>query len=329
MRSRLLAAATTATVLAATLSGCITVHGETAVVPAISKAEAKKVLENFTKVNNKANRTYDAELNATIEAGALGAIDQAGLRARDEVHPNGNEDFAPLELTDPRFLIPEQAGWPKSFVADTASNRSDGGRWYLVFQRNGVDEPWKATYLAVLPEDAVPEFAFEEDGHVVDVPVGGGPGGDAGAPKPAIAPDEISEAYTDYLQDGGSGWADGPHTSGWRAERDENAEQPGRRTEWADLPAGPPRFTPFALRTEDGGTVVFFASHHHKKQTVAEGYTPKIKDAYVKALLKGEAKHSVTYVRVSEQAALVPPASEGGDVQFLSRVAGLIEAKGS
>lgn len=329
MRSRLLAAATTATVLAATLSGCITVHGETAVVPAISEARAKKVLENFTEVNNKANRTYDAELNATIEAGALGAIDQAGLRAREEVHPQGNQDFSPLELTDPRFLIPEQAGWPKSFVADTASNRSNGGRWYLVFQRHGIDEPWKATYLAVLDEAEAPEFALDEDGHVVDVPVGGGTGGESGAPEPAVAPDELSEAYTGYLQDGGSGWADGPHTSEWRAEREKNAERPGVRTEWADLPAGPPRFTPFALRTEDGGTMVFFASHHHKKQTVAKGYSPKIDDPYVKALMKGEPQQSVTYIRVSEQAVLVPPASDGGETQFLSRVAGLIEAKGS
>ncbi|MFR9674961.1 hypothetical protein [Streptomyces sp. TR06-5] len=329
MRSRLLAAAMSATVLAATLSGCITVHGETAVVPAIGRAEAKKVLDNFTEVNNEANRTYDAELNATIEAGAIGAIDQSGLRAHKKVHPEGNQDFTPLELTDARFLIPKQAGWPKSFVADTESNRGNGGRWYLVFQRNAVDEDWKVTYLAVVAEEKAPEFRFDSKGHVEDVPLEGTPGGKSSKPGTAIAPGAMSEAYTDYLQNGGSGWADGPHTSGWRSEREANAEKPGLRTEWADVPAEPPRFEPFALRTRDGGALVFFASQHHKKQTVAKGYSPKIDDPYLKAILQGDPGQSVTYLQLSEQAVLVPSAADGGDAEFLSRVAWPVEVKGS
>jgi hypothetical protein len=328
MRGRLLTAATTATVLAATLSGCITVHGETAVVPALSKAEAKQVLENFTEVNNKANKTLDAELNATIEAGALGAIDQAGLRARNEVHPEGNEDFQPLYLTDPRFLIPEQAGWPKSFVADAASNQGEG-RLYLVFQRHGIDEPWMATYLAVLDEEETPEFAFGEDGRVQDVPVGGGPGGEPDGAELRIRPGKVSTSYTSYLQQGGDDWGDGPYTSARRAQREKDAQQPDGRTEWADLPAKPPEFAPFALRTEDGGALVFFASHHHEKQTVPKGYTPKVKNPYVKALLKGEPEQSVTRVRMFQYAALVPSAADGTPAEVISRGLGLIEAKGS
>lgn len=328
MRARLLAAATTATVLAATLSGCVTVHGETAVVPAISKAEAKKVLENFTEVSNKATRTYDAQLNATVEAGARGAIDGAGLRARKEAYGT-NENYSPLKLTDPRFLIPEQAGWPKSFVADAASSSTEDGRWFLVFQRHGIEEPWKVTYLAVLNEAETPEFVIDEDGYVSDVPVGGGPGSEPGAEKLAIPPGEVSKAYTTYLQKGGDGWAPGAHTSGRRAQREKNAERPGVQTQWADLPAEPPKFEPFALRTVDGGAMVFFASLHHKKSTVAPGYTPKIEEELVKALLEGDPKQSVTYVRVSEQAVLVPTASGDGDVEFLSRLRGLIKAKGS
>lgn len=329
MRARILVAATTAAVLATALSGCITVHGETAVVPAISKSEARKVLQNFTEVNNEANKTHDAKLNATIEGGALGTIDQAGLRARNTVHPGGNQDFQPLELSDVRFLIPEQAGWPKSFVADAAASRGSKDRWYLVFQRNGIDEDWKATYLAVLDEEEAPEFVVDDDGHVPDVPLDGGAGEGGKAGKLSVPPGKLSSTYTSYLRQGGEGWADGPHTSGWRDEREKSAERPGVRTEWADSPAEPPRFTPFALRTEDGGALVFFASHHHEKQTVAKGYSVKVDNAYVKALLKGKPKQSVTYVRMSEQAALVPPAGSGGETEIVSRLSGLIAAEGS
>ncbi|WP_240649155.1 hypothetical protein [Streptomyces sp. Z26] len=316
MRARMLAATTTTAVLGATLSGCVTVHGEDAVVPAIGKGEAARVLDEFTAVNNRSNRTYDPALNATVEAGALGAIDQAGLKARKKASPGGNADMKPLELTDARFLIPEQAGWPKSFVADTASNRGSGGRWHLVFQRADADAKWKAVYLAVLDPEKTPEIVVDEDGHAEPVPTSDGE-------DLTVGPDEVGKAYARYLQRGDGDFTDGAHTSEWREKRAETAEKPGVRTEWADQGAEPPQFTPFGLRTEDGGALVYFATHHHMKQTVAEGYTPQVKDPYVKALMTGTPKKSLTYVRVSEQAVTVPAKKRGGDITFLSRITGL------
>ncbi|GAA2442828.1 hypothetical protein [Streptomyces macrosporus] len=304
------------------VSGCLTVHGEKAVVPATTEAEAAKVLEEFTETNNKANRAHDARLNATIETGALGAIDQAGLRAKRAVHPEGNPAHEPLELTDPRFLIPKQAGWPKFFVADTASNRSRGARWLLVFTRNGVEEKWKASYLAVLAENAVPEFAEDGEGHVEAVPT------DETA-RLAVAPEDLGRAYTDYLREGGDTFAAGKLTSDIREERKKTATSPGARTEWADLPAEDARFGPLGLRTEDGGALVFFTTHHQSKQTVAKGYRPQVKDPYVKALLEGTPKQSVTYARVSLQAASVPAADAADPtVRMLYRLQGLTGAKG-
>ncbi len=304
------------------VSGCLTVHGEKAVVPATTEAEAAKVLKEFVTTGNKANRTHDPKLNTTVETGALGAIDQAGLRAKQAVHPDGNPDHKPLELTDARFLIPKQAGWPKFFVADTASNRSRGARWLLVFTRNGIEEKWKASYLAVLPEDSVPEFAEDGEGHVEAVPT------DETA-RLAVAPKDLSRAYTDYLREGGGTFADGPLTNRVREERRKSATSPGARTEWADLPAEDARFGPLGLRTEDGGALVFFTTHHQMKQTVAKGYRPEVKDPYIKALLEGTPKQSVTYVRVALQVASVPAADAAEPhVGVVYRLQGLTSAKG-
>ncbi|HZG02371.1 MAG TPA: hypothetical protein VE546_02135 [Streptomyces sp.] len=304
------------------VSGCMTVHGEKAVVPATTRAEAAKVLEHFTKTNNEANRTHDAELNATIETGALGTIDQAGLRARRTVHPNGNPRHQPLELTDARFLIPRQAGWPKFFVADAASNRSGGARWLLVFTRGGIEESWKVSYLSVLAADAVPKFSRDDRGYVEAVPA------DETA-RLAVAPEDLSRAYTDYLREGGDAFAGGRLTSALREERKKTATRPGARTEWADLPAEDARFAPVGLRTEDGGALVFFTTHHQMKQTVAKGYRPQVKDPYVKALLEGTPRQSVTYARLALQAAAVPAAdAQDPGVRMLYRLQGLMSAKG-
>ncbi|MCI0387011.1 hypothetical protein [Streptomyces sp. CNQ085] len=318
---RAMASAAVLAALAA-LPGCVTVHGERAVVPAVTEAEAAKVLDHFTGTNNEANRTNDAALNATIETGALGAVDQAGLRARRIVHPGGDPDHQDLELTDARFLIPRQAGWPKFFVADTASSQSPGKRWLLVFTRGGVEEGWKASYLSVLESSAVPEFAEDGEGHVEAVPSGE-------SARLAVAPNDLGKTYTDYLREGGDVFADGPATSGLRQERGKTAANPGARTQWADLPARDARFAPVGLRTEDGGALVFFTTHHQMRQTVPQGYKPQIKDPYVKALLEGTPQQSVTYVRLGLQTAAVPPAgADDPGIRLVYRLQRLTSAKG-
>jgi len=304
------------------LTGCITVHGEKAVVPATTKAEAAKALDHFTRTNNEANRTHDAKLNATIETGPLGAIDQAGLRARHTVHPNGNPNHQTLELTDARFLIPRQAGWPKFFVADAAANRSDDRRWLLVFTRGGIEENWKVSYLSVLAADAVPKFSRDDEGYAEVVPTDETAG-------LAVTPDELSRTYTDHLREGGTVFAQGPMTSGLRAERKKSANNPCARTEWADLPAKDEWFAPVGLRAEGGGALVFCTAHHQMKQTVAKGDRTQIKDPYVKALMEGTPEQSVTYVRLALQAVSVPAAdAENPQVTLLYRLQRLTGAKG-
>ncbi|MGH3310008.1 MAG: hypothetical protein ACRDP3_05415 [Streptomyces sp.] len=320
-QARLLVASAATAVLTATLSGCVTVHGENAVIPAVSEPDAEKVLKNFTATNNKASESYDAKLSTTIETGALGAIDQAGLSSRKEVQPGGNPKYQPLRLSDARFLIPKQAGWPKFFVADTKSNRTANGRWLLVFQRDSAKADWKASYLAVLEPGEIPDFVTGKDGHVKAVPTSGGS-------KLAIDPDKLSDAYVSYLQEGTGDFAPGKHTSARRAERKNAEKRPGTRTEYADQAAEPPQYAPFGLRTQGGGALVFFASHHHTKQTVAKGYQPQVKDPLVKALMTGTPKQSVTYIRVSEQAVTVPAKNAGDEIGFLNRIDGLTSAKG-
>ncbi|WP_314172530.1 hypothetical protein [Streptomyces winkii] len=320
-RTRLLASATATAVLSVALSGCVTVHGETAVIPAVSKPDAEKVLKEFNATSNKANTAHDPGLNSTIETGALGAIDGAGLKSRKKLAPKGNPGYKPLRLSDPRFLIPRQAGWPKFFVADARSNRTQDGRWLLVFQRDDADSDWRASYLAVIQNSEKPQFVIGKRGFAKAVP--GGPGSGL-----AVAPDKLSDAYVSYLGEGTGDFAPGEHTSTRREQRKGSASRPGKRTQFADVPARAPQYAPFALRTKDGGAIVFFASQHHTKETYAKGYKPPVKDPLVRALMTGKPEQSVTYVRISEQAVKVPAKRAGGKIQFLNRIDGLTAVRG-
>ncbi|MFI6420875.1 hypothetical protein ACIBG6_26145 [Streptomyces sp. NPDC050842] len=323
---RALAATAATTVLALTASGCVTVHGETALLPAVTTSEAAQALADFTAAYNRADKANDPALDSDRVTGPLGAINQAGLRSRAVTSPGGNPDHRALELSDARFVVPRKAGWPRWFVADTDSNHDvDEGRadqrWVLAFVRNGPDELWEVAHLVVLSARAVPVFA-EEEGYAVPVA--------ADTDALAVAPGDLGAEYVAYLQEGKPGpYAAGPHTSLWREERQKTAKRPGLATQYIDRVADQGDFAPLGLRTKDGGAFVFFATRYFERQTAAQGYRPKV-GPDVKALLTGEVKNTVTKEWVSNLAVLVKPAGTDRDgVTIAGRLQGVVGAEGS
>jgi hypothetical protein len=304
-------------------AGCTTVHGERAYVPSVGAGEAAEVLARFARTSDEAARAYDPALISGTESGALGAYDEAGLRAKHTNHPEGNASYAPLEFSGARFLIPRLRGWPKFFVADTATNRGADSRWLLVFRRGGPDRPWTADFLAVAARGAVPRTATDRDGYAQAVPLGG--------TRLLVQPGRLSAAYTSYLQNGTGGeFAGGAPTSQLLAARSRNARTSDSVTQYADQPARGGDFTPVALRTEDGGALVFFAAHQQSRSTFRAGYRLSI-DQDTQALMTGTARTSVTLSQVALLAATVPTGDGGrgaGGVELISRVVGLVSAKG-
>ncbi|MDT3399279.1 hypothetical protein RKE29_21945 [Streptomyces sp. B1866] len=306
---------------ALTLAGCMTVHGERANIPSVRRAEAPKALQRFVDGYNRAYREGDPRLVAQVETGPLGAIGVADVTMDRATHPHGNPDFYPLKLTDVRYAIPRQVGWPKFFVADAASNR-DGNRWLVVMTRERADQPWRAAYLSIVAPDQLPGFATDEDGWARAVPAGPASG-------LAVAPDRLSAAYTDFLMTGqGDTFAPGPSTTVARGNRDQYRRTRTFWTEYIDTPVRAPAYPPVALRTDDGQALVFFGSQHRQKQTMAQGVRPR-PDERIRALMTGEATRAVTLTRMAESVARVP-ARDAADphVVFLNRIEGVTAAKG-
>ncbi|MEZ3182146.1 hypothetical protein KYY02_26800 [Streptomyces pimonensis] len=303
--------------LAVTASGCVVVHGEREVLPATTRAEAAEVLEEFTAAYNKADKAYDSSLDADHTAGALADIDGARLKAGRANSPQGNASHTPLELTDAKFTIPKKAGWPRWFLADAAGNKGGESRWLLVFTRNGLDETWEAAYLTLVAPDDIPEFRTDKDGWAEAVP--------ANSTELAVKPGELSNHYVTYLKDGGDAFADGPYTSGWRAQRGKKSSRPGLATQYIDEPLTDGDYAPLALRTEDGGALVFFATRHFEKRTAAAGASVPTPNRDVLALTTGEIRQSLTMEFVSNGVALDPA---DGEVGILGRLQGLTSAQG-
>lgn len=305
----------------------MTVHGELAVLPAVQRGEAAKALAQFTDAYNAADKAYDPALDANRVTGALGAINQAGLKARSVTSPDGNAGHQDLELTDPVFTIPKKAGWPRWFVAVADSNRDrDSGpgdnSWVLVFLRHSVNEPWQAAYLTILSPDEIPKFKTDKDGWAQPVP--------ADSTATTVPPEELSGRYASYLKSGQPDtFAKGPHTDGWRADRAKDARLPGLTTQYIDQPVTGGDFEPLGLATEDGGALVFFTTRFFERQTAAKGYRPKV-SADVAALMTGEVTNTVTQESVSSAAVYVPKrGADPSQVIVAGRLQGITGAKGS
>ncbi|MGQ4516098.1 hypothetical protein [Streptomyces sp. DW26H14] len=316
-------AMTATTVLSLAASGCVTVHGELAVVPSVKRSEAAKALTGFVDAYNAADKSYDPALDQGRVSGALGAINQAGLRSNAATSPGGNPQHRDLVLNDARFTIPKKAGWPRWFVAEaTPAGARSGGpdavRWLMAFVRDSPDADWKAAYLTSMKASAIPRFTTGSGGYAV--PVAAKAGG------LAVAPGELSADYAAYLQSGRPGdFAPGPHTDQWRASRAKTAKQSASTMQYIDQPLKDGDFAPLALATKDGGAFVFFATRYYQRQTTAAGYRPQVpKD--VAPLVRGTVRTKLTKEWVSAQAAQVPPT---GKVTILSRLEGVTGATGS
>jgi hypothetical protein len=304
--------------LSLTAGGCVVVHGERVMLPAATRAEAAKALTAFTDAYNKADKAYDSSLDAPYVTGALSDIDSARLKAGQVNSPSGNANHTPLKLTDPTFTIPRKAGWPRWFVADAKGNKGGDFRWLLVFTRNGLGERWQVTYLTLVAPGAVPRFKTDKDGWAEAVP--------ANSAQLAVRPQELSAKYTAYLKSGGTDFADGRNTSDLRTLRAKAAKKPGLVRQFIDEPLTHGAYAPLALRTTDGGALVFFTTHHYEKQTAAAGTSVPVPNKDVRALTKGEVKQSLTLESIANEVALDPAGS--GPVRVLGRVQGLTSAQG-
>lgn len=307
------------------LTGCVTVHGERALIPSVRPAEAAEALAYFVAQNNKATKDYDEQAVVSAESGPLGAIDQAGVRARHTNNPQGNPGYTPLEFSDQKYFIPEQRGWPKFFVADARTNRGGDDRWLLVFRRGGPDQPWKADFLGLAGPGVLPDFAVDQRGYAEAVPAAG-----TGL---LARPGRLSGLYAQYLDagkaPGDAVFADGPYTSGVRDAHQKNARSANTVTQYLDQGAVDGDFAPVALRTKDGGAVVFFGSRHQARSTFRVGYRLTL-DQDTQALTTGTPTTSITLSQVAQEMVTVPPAGGGGSakVVFVSRLLGLVSAKG-
>jgi hypothetical protein len=223
--------------------------------PPLTLAQAKSVLAAYTSANNAANAKRSDTLLGSVETGSSYAIDAGIYRVQQADKAAPYPAFGPRQA---QFYIPGEpvAEYPHWFAvqvvnADLASPGQATGTEYLVFTQAAPGAPWLNTDEPyVLAGAATPRVALGADGLATSV--------GSQTTVLTVMPAQISALTAASLDGGQSGaslaaspgnLADRLDQTFWK-QRLPTATVTDRHAATADYP--------FALRTTDGGALVFY-----------------------------------------------------------------------
>lgn len=191
-----------AAVAAAVLSGCAgggTNTRETPTKPSpastpngtVTRAEADQILDHYQEINNKANKTRDAGLLATVEAGQLYARSKADYEQFDTLNAKEKKEYStPFYFTRRTFYIPPTGNW---FAAAASTNGTN--HTFMIFEKSAdTGGTWKKV-ISLFPQQPLPAPQIKGG---LAVPA------DQDAPVGNLAPSGVTNAIEDLFTTGGT-----------------------------------------------------------------------------------------------------------------------------
>jgi hypothetical protein len=357
-RTRLLAWAGVALALTAALAaaGCTSTPAASSAgtqagstTPEVTTAQAGQVFASYVAVADRAASTG----NASLALSRVTGVQKLAITTQLKAAAFGTGALARYRYGTPAFILPRQNGYPRWFVASVTRSLvgqqgSPGGtaglslaatgQVLMVFQQGSATAPWLLSSTSQLPAGvSVPPLATDSAGYVATVPLSSGAQlarpDSTGALQAAVVDDGPASPATKVV-------AAGNLTTGiYAAARDALTPPVGDVYLW-ELEGT--HYSNFALRTADGGALVFYGMYLDSavevpailnKDTVKAG-APITVPGYLAFLLTP--RQSAPRLRLNTEqllsfAAVDPPASgsTAAKIQVIAIGGGLIYASAS
>lgn len=291
----------------------------TAVPPAITPAAARQVLGTYVTANNTANQARSTRRLAQIEGGSSYRLDAGGYQFETVSDP-ANTGYHPLAITSPVLYIPRlaAAAWPKWFVTEAtwtaAGAKVTPVREYDVFAEASLGGPW----LNVDEPDltgAAPDIATGPAGYASAAP--------ADAAGLAVAPGGVAPVTAAHLAGGGPA---GTAVTGLASTQDQKDQAFWRSQLPASMTVTVRHFVGgdgvYALRTQDGGALVFYSLGATLTLTPPPGQSMQLNIPGFYS--PSDPVSSAAPVPYEDQfAAVVPPRGQAGGVSVVAQLSGI------
>ncbi|EPD91944.1 MULTISPECIES: hypothetical protein [Streptomyces] len=294
----------------------------------VTRAQAEKIVDNYVKVNNRANAKRDSGVLSTVEGGGLFEQSATDYKQDELKTAKGKaESRKPFYYVNREYLIPSAKSGATWFALRTDTKDHQGtspktSRATVVFDKQGGD--WKATWSGwtTKKDPRTPALAKDADGFVVPVT-------DTGEKRGVLAPDQMDDALIS-LYSGNKKLAakvGASATAKWMAEfpvEQNKMLNPGGKSEFQ--PGKTEHKKVYALKTKDGGTLTFFNAdvqeYMHTTSPNAR-ITPSPQIALLVGSKRGEMVFLLDYLH--QGSAYIPPK---GKVTMITDSWDMIKAEG-
>lgn len=243
--------------------------------PAVSVEESYQVLKDWAERHNKAVASGDEDDWRDLTTGAL----QGPMTARARTYGR-LPDSERISLRNPALYVPRLTGHPRWFAAAALDDVGGQRQQVLVlFQQAKPKEPWRAAHWLVFRGDP-PKLDYDGQGYAI----------------PAVD-ESLATGHAGYLSTGDQSLLRPDRFT--RQARDEARRSAGPSGWSTTTRFGPDRHPVYALRTDDGGSLVWYAVERRQTFKASGGARPDTLPADVRAYLTKAGRLSATKVEAT------------------------------
>ncbi|MDN5853040.1 MAG: hypothetical protein L0K86_09370 [Actinomycetia bacterium] len=295
---------------------------ETPVKTAVTRSEATSVFDRYLDVRATAYKLLNPSLLTAVEVGPVLQIDAGAItlhKLLDTLAPRNAVSSTDIRMTE--MYAPRFHEYPLWFVA-VVSDDDRGLTRVQVFARASSALPW--TLVAspeVLSADVIPTLGFDSHDSLEVLPVDRESG-------LGVTPQEVATTYAEALQDPDSSAA---------AEIGEDAFVDQVRSADAEISAlkgvtyeqtWKPHDVKYAVRTADGGALVFATFTRKENYKVKDGVTVDWPDGSPQKAFLGGNLHAHGKLRYYHQVLLYVPPSGKGKPRAIGQYGGIVDGEG-
>lgn len=287
---------------------------------AADSGEIDRIFDRYRKVRNNSLKLLDVQPLSTVESGPVLAIDSGSIRVSKQLGLEQTQDNGRLSVLE--VLSPQVGSYPLWFLAVVRDEARDLVKVQIFERKTAVAEWSLVASPETLPSTEIPEIARESGDTLVPV--------DASSASGLVSsPSDAVKNYAGALSDPESKDAGRVVNDGFIkqmrevAASSEDLEDVELEQSWA------PRKLEYAIRTSDGGALVFATMLREDSYTVKDGVTVAWPDGSPqKAFLSGDISQS-GQLRYYHQLLLYVPASGQGKPYALGQYGGVVSGEGA
>ncbi|GGU55271.1 putative lipoprotein [Streptomyces albospinus] len=275
--------------------------------PALTKQQALAEIDRYSAVNNKANSDNNRDLLDTVEDGPAYAMSVSEYKESEGLAQSERKAYEPwaYDTQNAQLYIPRLApGQPRWFAAALSGTKGKAPSRLAVFAEQPQHKRWEMVSVADLYGTDLPKVALDADGYATAVAANDNKDLAAGA-------DLLRSGILDNFATGGQNSGKKTFTESKASSQqvkvhDETVTQYGSQGTSTFAGATNRYRDAYALKTSDGGALVFFSHTHTQTDAVARSGLQLNPGKDDRAWLHDIPRRSIQYTFVCNDAATVP-----------------------